>query len=147
MISYLTRKHGGNVHDKAIVTILQNRLMMITPGVLCGISLISLMTSFSAECFFHPGCWDFHEMRVRPTHYTIKTDRLRSWMLESSLNFMNWTEIDRKTDNSDFPGMASFAVSTSAECRFIRLTQTSINVTFDNQLRMRAFKVFGTLLE
>jgi hypothetical protein len=49
-------------------------------------------------------------------------------VVESSLDGDAWTEIDRKTDNEDFKKArwraASFAVSNSGECRFIRLTQT-----------------------
>jgi hypothetical protein len=48
--------------------------------------------------------WDFHEMSVPATHYTIKGYWLKSWVVESSLNGTAWTEIDRKTDNDDFKG-------------------------------------------
>jgi hypothetical protein len=65
-------------------------------------------------------CWDFREMRVRPTHYTIWAAWLKSWVVEGSLDGESWTEIDRQTNNQDF----SFAVSNPAGCRFIRLTQT-----------------------
>jgi hypothetical protein len=96
-------------------------------------------------------CWDFHELRVRPTHYAIKCCELKSWVVESSLDFMNWTEIDRKTDNKDFNSQdwmtASFAVAKSAECRFIRLTQTGQNRSGNDRLIIMAFEVFGTLVE
>jgi hypothetical protein len=93
---------------------------------------------------------------------------LKSWVVENSLDGAAWTEIDRETDNKDFKadswetlnaghGTASFAVSKPAECRFIRLTQTGkrhpINDPFfkscngDDHLVIRAFEVFGTLLE
>jgi hypothetical protein len=88
-------------------------------------------------------------MRVRPTHYTIRTAYLKSWVVESSLDFVNWTEIDRKTDTQDFYGweMASFPVSKSAECRFIRLTQTGKRHNGWDNLVINAFEVFGILLE
>jgi hypothetical protein len=71
---------------------------------------------------------------------------------EGSLDFVNWTEIDRKTDNNDFDFKdrnvtASFAVSKSAECRFIRLTQTGKRHCGDDCLYIVAFEFFGTLLE
>jgi hypothetical protein len=101
-----------------------------------------------------PGQWvclDFHKMRVRPTHYTIRSYSLKSWVVESSLDGEAWTEIDRKTDNWDFKAgywaTASFAVSKSAECRFIRLSQTGERHAGDDYLAIRAFEVFGTLLE
>jgi hypothetical protein len=76
-------------------------------------------------------------------------DRPRSWVVESSLDFVNWTEIDRKTDNSDFKdaSVASFAVSNSAESRFLRLTQTGKNHRGNNILIICALEFFGTLLE
>jgi hypothetical protein len=89
-------------------------------------------------------------MRFRLTHYAIKSSRLKSWVVEGSLDFVNWTEIDRKADNEDFKGgwaTALFAVSNSAECRFIRLTQTGKRHSFDDYLVIGAFEIFGILLE
>jgi hypothetical protein len=123
IISYLTRKHGGNVHDKEVVTITSKSVYSDL-----GYALRNIADLTSDSCFFstnEPGqwvCWDFHEMRVRPTHYTIQAVWLKSWMVESSLDG-EWT-----TENDDFKTrswqMASFAISNSAECRFIRPTQT-----------------------
>jgi hypothetical protein len=100
-------------------------------------------------------CLDFHGLRVRPTHYTIKTDSLKSWVVESSPEAVGWcgpstwTQIDRKTNNTDFKNdwVASFAVSNSAECRFIRLTQTDKNHFGGDFLVIYAIEVFGALLE
>jgi hypothetical protein len=109
-------------------------------------------------------CWDFRAMRVRPTHYTIKGQYLKSWIVDGSLDFVNWTEIDRKTNTTDFTrgfATALYAVSKSAECCFVRLTQTgkrhSSKYGYDHTtgkthcaydyLHVRAFEFFGTLLE
>jgi hypothetical protein len=150
IISYLTRKHGGNVHDKGIVTITSKSVYSDDDDV----RNVADLTDYS---FFRSKsepdqwvCWDFHEMRVRPTHYTIESRWLKSWVVESSLDSEAWTEIDRKTDNQDFNGWgntASFAVSNSAECRFIRLTETGKRHAGTDFLYIRAFEVFGTLLE
>jgi hypothetical protein len=151
IISYLTRKHAGNVHDKGIVTI-TSKSVRDDPGRALG--NIADLTADSRFCSKdEPGqwvCWDFHEMRVRPTHYTIKAISLNSWVVESSLDFVNWTEIDRTTGNNDFRdgwGTASYAVSNAAECRFIRLTQTGKNNVRRDALFINAFEVFGALLE
>jgi hypothetical protein len=96
-------------------------------------------------------------MRVRPTHYTIGSLRLKSWVVEGSLDGEAWTEIDQKTNNEDFRdwATASFAVSNSAECRSIRLAQTGKNhwtghsvymPTFD-ELCISDFEFFETLLK
>jgi hypothetical protein len=70
-------------------------------------------------------------------------------VIESSLDLVNWTEIDRKTDNEDFKSwaIASFAIAKSTECRFIRLTQTGKNHWGLDGLLIVAFEFFGTLLE
>jgi uncharacterized coiled-coil protein SlyX len=144
IISYLTRKHGGNVHEMGIVTITAKSAEDDSPR--CAVQ--NLVSNYE------PGqwvCWDFGKMRVRPTHYTIKSYYLKSWVVESSLNGKTWTTIDRKTDTEDFKTSrwktASFTVSNSAECRFIRLTQAGKSHYRDDQLVIRAFEVFGTFLE
>jgi hypothetical protein len=62
---------------------------------------------------------------------------------------MNWKEVDRKTDNADMkddPYPASYALSNSDECRFIWLTQIGQPRKRCDELVIRAFGVFGTLL-
>jgi hypothetical protein len=110
---------------------------------------------------FGPGqwiCWDFREMRVRLTHYTLWTAYLKSWVVEGSLDGARWTEIDRQTDNQDFTGRngiydhdwntASFRVSRAADFRLIRLKQTDQNHTGNHTLLpLRAVEFFGAFSE
>jgi hypothetical protein len=60
-----------------------------------------------------------------------------------------WREIDRRTGihSARSPYLATFAVSESAECRFIRVTQTGNNMYGNDRLAFHAFEVFGTLVE
>jgi hypothetical protein len=163
IISYLTRKHGGNVHDKGIVTITSKSVISDDPKYAArNVADLTYDSDFCSKneslssvfcSSWERGqwiCWDFRNLRVRPTHYTIKSFKLKSWVVESSLG-ERWTEIDRKTDNEDFNAFgsrtASFAVSKSAECRFIRLRQTGEGHGGKDHLEIRAFEVFGTLLE
>jgi hypothetical protein len=153
--SFFSKKRGGNVHKKGIVTSKSvYRDTQYPPDN---------VADFTYDTIFHskddPGqwvCWDFHEMRVRPTHYTIWGYWLKSWVVEGSLDGQNWTEIDRKMNNQDFKGRektVSFTVSNPVECRFIRLTQTDKNWTGDyhsgraDQLHLGAVEFFGTLSE
>jgi hypothetical protein len=148
IISYLRKKHGGNVHEKEIVTITSKSVgnPKWAPKNVADLT--------SGSCFCSNGapgqwiCWDFNEMRVRPTHYTIQTYWLKSWVVESSLDGENWTEIDRKTDNQDFErdlNRVSFTVWKPVESRFIRLTQTDKRHCDDDTLVFRAVEFFGTL--
>jgi hypothetical protein len=108
IISDLTKKHGGNVHGKGIVT--------ITSKSVGGGHPVKNVADLTSDSYFYsknePGqwvCWDFREMRVRLTHYTIWTSYLNSWVVEGSLDGESWTVIDRKTNQdgeSKYAGLA-----------------------------------------
>jgi hypothetical protein len=152
VISYLTRKHGGHVHDKGIVTITSKSVHDDRPKF-----ALRNIADLTSDSYFYSKdepdqwfCCDFHEMRVCPTHYTIASWELQSWVIKSSLEGRKWIEIDRRTNTKDFKDgleTVSFAVSTSSACRFIRLTQTGKRHHGDNNLRIQALEFFGTLLE
>jgi hypothetical protein len=151
IISYLTQKHGGNVHEKGIVTITSKSVSNDDPKY-APKNVADLTSDSSFMSKNEPGqwiCWDFGEMRIRPTHYTIRTQYLKSWVVEGSLDGRSWTEIDRQTDNQHFKKLnrASFAVSNPAEFRFIRLTQTGKRTYGDDYLSLQAVEFFGTLSE
>jgi hypothetical protein len=93
IISYLTLKHGGNVHDKGIVTITSKSVYDDDPR--WALRHVADLTS-SSEFISNDGpgqwvCWDFHERRVRLSQYTIKSHKLKSWVLESSLDAVTWS--------------------------------------------------------
>jgi hypothetical protein len=114
IISYLAQKHGGNVHDMGIVTITSKS---VKSSMYPASNVADLPTNSGFVSRNEPGqwiCWDFGEMRIRPGHYTIRTNYLKSWAVEASLDGETWTEINRKTANRDFRygrNAASFAVS------------------------------------
>jgi hypothetical protein len=149
IISFLTRNDKGNLQRFAAIS--SKSVWDDNPGYsACNVADLTSDWGFCSKN--EPGqwiCWDFHQMRVCPTHYTIRNCCLKSWVVESSLDGLNWTEIDRKTDNNDMLDIerASFAVSNSAECRFLRLTQTGANHDGNDLLCIEAFEFFGTLLE
>jgi uncharacterized coiled-coil protein SlyX len=151
IIAHLTWKHGGNVHDKGIVAITSKSVYDDPEYAVRNLADLTFNPWFLSKN--EPGqwvCWDFREMRIRPTHYTIGSAHLKSWVVESSLDFVNWTEIHRKTDDRDFNGhwmTKSFAVSKSVECRFVRLTQAGKTHERNDYLHIQAFEFFGTLLE
>jgi hypothetical protein len=149
IIYYLTRKDGGNVHEKGIVTV-TSKAVAVDRDVRYLADLATVLAFQSTGGRREWVRWDFHKMRVRPTHYTIRSMLLKSWVVEGSLDAKAWTEIDRQTDNQDFKGgwgAASFAVSNSTECRFIRLTQTGENHVGDDSLLVSAGEFFGTLVQ
>jgi archaellum component FlaC len=154
IISYLTRKHGGNVHDKGIVTV-TSKSTWDDDSLWAPRNAADLTSRSCFQSKNEPGqwiCWNFHKMRVRPTHYSINSGLLKAWVVEGSMDgdgwFIagTWIEIDRQTDNNN-SRFASFTVSDPCECRFIRLTQTEKNHNMDDYMYIYAFEVFGTLVE
>jgi hypothetical protein len=85
-------------------------------------------------------------MWVCPTHYTVKTQTLKSWVLEGSLDGESWMEIDRRQSDQVLE-QASFVLSllTPMDFRIIRLTQTSKNQAGDDCLLLSAVEFFGRL--
>jgi hypothetical protein len=148
MISYLTTKHGGNVHEKGIVTLTSKSVGKESVQTVADFREGGLPFKSENE----PGqwiCWDFHEIRVHPTHYTIHGNYLKSWILEGSVNGEAWTPLDEKRSSQDLNARdsASFAVANSRYCRFIRLTQTGKRHNGDDCLTLRNVEFFGTLHE
>jgi hypothetical protein len=61
-----------------------------------------------------------------------------------------WTRIDSKSDRDEFiarPTEVSFPLSSPADFRFIRITQTATNGEYQNYLFLYAVEFFGTLTE
>jgi prefoldin subunit 5 len=153
IISYLTKKHGENVHYRGIVTITSKSTnTWFPPSNVADLTSREPFESDRGQDGIGQWiCWDFREMRIRPTHYTIQMySNMKSWVVEGSLDGSRWTEIDRPTDNQDFKGnrrdTASFAVSNAVEFRFIRLTQTGEDHRGKNSgLAIDAIEFFGTL--
>jgi hypothetical protein len=151
IISYLTKKHGGNVQQRGIVVITaksiwQNNARWNPQNVA---DLTSDSPFQSAEGLDQWIRRDFGAMRVRLTHYTIDADGLKSWVVEGWLGGSNWTEIDQPLDNQDFKrrNKASFVVSNPQEFSSIRLTQAGTNHLKRGWLQLYGVEFFGTLFE
>jgi hypothetical protein len=153
IISYLTKKHGGNVHDKGIVTITSKSVRFDhwnhRPQNVADLTVDS--TFYSGLGPHQWICWNFGERRVRPSHYTIRALDLKSWLVEGSLDGTKWKEIDRRTDSPNFQtgqrATASFPVTSPTECGFIRVTQTGTDGAGRDDLCICAVEFFGTLSE
>jgi hypothetical protein len=152
IISYLAKKYGGNVHEKRIVAITSRSVRDRD----CRPASVADLTTDGYFCSqSEPGqwvCWDFGGMRLYPVNYTLGAWRLRSWVVEGSLDGKKWSEIDRHTNSQDFQAWgwvtATFPVAQPIECRLIRLTQTDRRLdSDDHDLGLRAVEFFGRLSE
>jgi hypothetical protein len=160
IVSHLTKKHGGSVQEKGIVAITSKSVDDEPKYALKNVADLTSDEIFSSKN--EPGqwiCWDFREMRVRPTHYTLTAQYLKSWVVSGSVDGSNWTEIDRQTDNQDFNrpmgwksardwNTVSFAIANAGEFRFIRVTETAKTHTLNSDfLLLAAVEFFGSLYE
>jgi hypothetical protein len=151
IIGYLTKKHGGNVHDQGIIEVSSST----ANGSLLGKNAANLLS----HDYFHSMnvsnqwlCYDFKTLKVRPTHYSVHTYHgnlhLRFWVLEGSMDGSKWTELDQRNNNAttnDEHPIGTFTVSNVYECRFIRLRQTGKNARGDDYFLLFAFEIFGYL--
>jgi hypothetical protein len=101
IISYLTAKCDGNVHDRGVVKITASSVSRTYYPQ----NAADLEDNPSFRSEDEPGQWiclDFKTLRIEPTHYTIRTgceNQLKSWAVEGSDDGASWTEIDRREDN------------------------------------------------
>jgi hypothetical protein len=130
IISFLTQVCGGNVHDQGIVEI-------SVSGAAAGVDEVprALLELKENSMFTTPPerghwmLWDFGDLRVVPTHYTIRGCWLDSWHVESSPDGTTWTLIDTQSDQCRFRSAQIVSMSYSmsplvpqVECRWIRVT-------------------------
>jgi hypothetical protein len=102
-------------------------------------------------------CYDFKERRIAPTHYALRTNHwgpgkahLKSWLIETSADGQSWREVAREEDTSRLNGeyvSGTFAVAGGGECRFIRLVNIGRNHWGNDQLKISAWEIFGSLFE
>jgi hypothetical protein len=161
IISYLTDKHGGNLHDKGIVTVTSKSILSADSG-----SALRNVIDLASPSYFlsedEPDqwiCWKFHGLRIRPTHYTIKThddsSSMNSWTVHGTLDpSKGWTELDyvpryygSNEEESGTGRCRTFRFWRSAPSSFIRLTQTGNTSWGFNSLGLCACEIFGSLLE
>jgi hypothetical protein len=146
ILSQMTEKQSGNVQVTVKVTITSKSVSDDPMYALQNVADLSSDSEFWSKN--EPGqwvCWDFGTLTVHPTHYTLKTGSLKSWILEGSADGNRWTMIDQQTDNQELKDakIASFAISKPADFRFIRLTQVGKNRTGGAILRLTAVEFFG----
>jgi hypothetical protein len=160
IISYLTRKYVGNVHDAGVISITSSSVERDNPKY-----APKNVADFTGETFFGTKdladswiCFDFKGMRVIPTHYTMVTfhdikgewgaQHPRSWILEGWNDRSQWVVLDARSNISLLDGpdrTATFDVSNAIQCRFIRLRNTGLSASGHFSLELYAFEVFGTL--
>jgi hypothetical protein len=159
IIAYLARRYDGNLHDQGIVTMTSERCSDSSSSALKFFAGLRSRRPLNASDWIGEWvCWDFHEIRVRPTHYTLSAALTKSWAVEGSVDGESWALIDQQTDNHDLekdPGWLTFACSTAERWenpkrpgwRFIRVTQTGPNHDGRDKFHLNGAEFFGTIYE
>jgi hypothetical protein len=157
IISYLTKRFGGHVMDRDIVSITasscENTQTLPLRTVADFDSLDYFATDNRTDSWV---CWDFKNFRVKPTHYVIRTRRkgdschLQSWNLEGSVDGQSWIKLDQRIDKTSLKStgaIATFVISKSSQLRMIRIRQIGKNSSGNDILVINAFEIFGGLTE
>jgi hypothetical protein len=94
-------------------------------------------------------CWDFGDLRLSLTFYTMRTCFLRQWVVEGSVDGTTWMELSRvlEGDCALDTWMVTFAAYDQTPYRYIRLTQTGKNSLRTDVLNLGFCEFFGTLSE
>jgi hypothetical protein len=150
IISYLTTQTGDNVDRNPIVTISSNST---ADSKHLAENIVDLTSKSKFVSEDKPGEWiclEFNNRWVYPTHYTLRSMGLKSWVIEGSMNGEDWREMDRRTDTQVFKKTlrasgktCSFVMSKPMKCCFIKLTQTDKNHNGDDSLVLFAVEIFG----
>jgi hypothetical protein len=154
IIAHLTRVHGGNVHDRGIVSVSASSVYYSTVSA-------RNVAELGQKNFFHSVhapdqwvCYDFKDRRVQLTDYSIAAHTsnlfLRSWVVEGSDVGSAWVTLDERINNTDADAgrpIVTFPVNRTIPSRFIRLRQTGKCSHHNDYLILFGFEVFGSIIE
>jgi hypothetical protein len=157
IISYLTRKYGGNVHDMNAVTVTASAVLdSRVPKNVADLEADSYFISVNAPNQWL--CYDFKDMQIKPTHYSIRSrcdrgadfNQLKSWVVETSLDGNKWQVIDKRENTTDLNAqnvVKTFDVNSSQQCRYIRILFTDRCHGGNYHIGFSSFEIFGVLIE
>ena len=163
ILTYLTRKFGGNVHDKGIVNVTGSSIRIededeFQPKDAADFSrLSSYQANGSQENAWL--CYDFKDRKVIPKAYVIRSQGAgqggyhpKSWVVEVSSDGSSWQVVDRRNNDHSLDGYHLTNLFTVSEIpsqsfRFVRLRQTGPNHDGTYHFGLSGFEIFGTLYE
>jgi hypothetical protein len=159
IIAFLSRRCGGNVHDRGVV--------QVTSMSQSGSNEPKCIADLRADTKFcsrgSPGQWVSYEFRTGTVHltgYAIRSqyDRgpgcchLRDWLIETSVDGDDWRIVDKRKNNGELNDQNvsryfEIREDLRQDCRFVRLRQTGKSHANNDSLFFSSFEVFGDLIE
>jgi hypothetical protein len=163
IISYLSRRCQGNVHEKGIVTVTGHDCHSDNSSYAAS-NAADLMVSSYFYSKNEPNqslTYDFGDRRVNLSHYSLRSQYnagengyyLQSWVIEGSVDGANWTEVDRHEEDRSLnyrnPVQCFSVQNGGTDFRFVRLQQTGPNQYYspNHCLVISGFELFGGLTE
>jgi hypothetical protein len=162
IISYLTRKHGDNPARLGLIKV---DLSSVYSNDQLGPNVFDFMES-SYACAgsgYETSQWidfDFQKMRVKPTHYWIRSYsasnsgvHLKSWVLQCVDDEKRPVELDSRVNTeilNSAHAIGAFEIAHSMECRVVRLKSTSPTHwkgCANWRVAIAGFELFGLLRE
>jgi hypothetical protein len=153
IIADLTRRHGGNVHARGIVTVSASSVYASSYPAQNAVDLDQQIVFHSNSAPNQWLCYDFKDRRIEMAGYSIAAHTsylLRSWVVEGSDDGQSWTVVDERKDNKDADSnhpIATFSVDRRMKCRYIRVRQTGKCSSNSDYLILYGFEVFGLITE
>ena len=152
-MKYLTNKTGGNIHDNKTIEVTTSSNYTSAKNIL-DFNCDSHYTAESNNDLWI--CFDFKNMRVSLSHYTLKTwfwgpnfQHLKSWIVEGSDDGREWTELDQREDEeslNDALAFRRFKCLMRVTCRYIRIRSTDVDHSGSNLLILNAVEFYGRLI-
>jgi hypothetical protein len=154
IIAHLTRECGGNVAEHRLVRITRSSVRRDDAEFAA-----KNAADLGSDSVFYSGsepeqwlCYQFSDMVVIPTHYSIRAGgemSPRNWVVEGREWGGDWLELDRREKDDSLKSqnvMGTFQVSRTAEVSQIRLRQTGWNHGRTDCLVVSSFEIFGSVV-
>jgi hypothetical protein len=148
IISYLTKRYGGHVIDRNIVSITVSSIYNPQSFPLRHVAEFENQSYFATKNEANSWiCYDsIRSRRDSNSHH------LRSWTLEGSQVGLKWVKIDDRTNDTSLNSqgaISSFSISEEFQSDFqmIRLRQTGKSGSSNDYLIVNAIEFFGVLKE
>jgi hypothetical protein len=132
LVSHLIAQCGCNVHRKGAVENIASNVVnsCCLPGQAADLWTDSFFLSDNKSAQWI--CWDIKDLRIEPTHDTIRKcrDALKSWLVDGSNAGDSRTEIDRRESINDSKACLAvlmFTIARSGSFYMIRLPQAGPN--------------------
>lgn len=152
IFNYLKNKSDNNVEKEVEITSSSEQNFHF--GAKKAILLPDQDDFFASKCAKDSWiCFDFKNHRVLPTCYTIGSTinsfRIRSWVIEGSVDNEKWDIIDTQKDCSQMNNhniVQAFMIKQDdlKQFKYIRLRMNGPNWSNNDYLRINSFELYGT---